>query len=135
MTEPELIQRIQEAYDVQRRAYDPVGPSRRMGYWPTPLREFADLVGQPAKSVLGPPHPAAIDRAQEVLEWFASHLQLHPIGAKIIWLTHGRGLSLDQAQIAMRKGRRVTREAVRLRRKAAMSALLDGINRNISRAA
>ncbi|WP_425067852.1 DUF6362 family protein [Reyranella sp.] len=80
---PEMVEeRLIEAAAVLRR----LPAQRGQGYfstWPQMKVEFSDLVGQtPEPMRLPPPTAAAIDRMEQVLQWFA---WLEPIDSKIVW--------------------------------------------------
>ncbi|MFN4018350.1 MAG: DUF6362 family protein [Reyranella sp.] len=79
-------ERLIEAAAVLRR----LPAQRGQGYfstWPQMFVEFSDLVGQSAEPMrLPPPSAAAIDRMEEVLQWFA---WLEPMDSKIVWLRAG----------------------------------------------
>lgn len=84
---PEIVEeRLIEAAAVLRR----LPAQRGQGYfstWPQMFVEFSDLVGQtPEPMRLPPPSAAAIDRMEQVLQWFA---WLEPTDSKIVWLRAG----------------------------------------------
>jgi len=81
---PEMVEeRLIEAAAVLRR----LPAQRGQGYfstWPQMFVEFSDLVGQSLEPMrLPPPTAAAIDRMEQVLQWFA---WLEPTDSKIVWL-------------------------------------------------
>ncbi len=105
MNKLDLIERITEAHDVLRRLPDPDRKFRfpKLASWPLFVRDMAEAYGYGEVKVrLAQPSPEAIDRADEVLGWFATHLNQYPKGAKACWLTYGRGLSLREAGKVMR---------------------------------
>jgi hypothetical protein len=125
-----LIDRIAECYDVFRRLPDPERKYRlpQLSSWPTVIRDFMDAYGWSDVRVrMPPPSPAAIDRAEEVLAWFAAHLKDYPNGARALWLTCGRGLSLQQAAIVMHTGKSTVKD----RRNAALTVLLARIGADL----
>jgi hypothetical protein len=131
MTRDELIARIGEAYETYRRLPDPDRRYRvtSMTSWPLYVRDAVEAYGYGEVSVrLAAPTPAAIDRADEMLAWMAEHLTHYPIGAKLIWLTYGRGLTMAQCCVYLRKTRGFRRSQAFEKRKAALDRLLFGIN-------
>src|SRR5262245_43796992 len=134
MTKEELIARIAEAYETYRRLPDPDRKYRvaKMASWPLYVRDIAEAYGYGDVGVrLAAPSPAAIDRADELLGWMAKYLTHYSMGAKLIWLTYGRGLALRECSRIIRRfrprGYSVARMSVM--RRAALSALLAGIAR------
>lgn len=130
MIEQEMIERITEAYDVFRRLPDPERRflKQKMASWPVFVRDAEEIAAMEKPRVtLTVPSAAAIDRAWEVLGWFATHLRDHPIGAKVLWMQYGRGLTLSQVAIALRRGARrgFSRTNLRRQRDAAMAVLLS----------
>lgn len=130
MTEKEMIAWIAEAYDVFRRLPD---PERRflkpkMAAWPLYVRDAEEIAAmEKPHRTLTVPSAAQIDRAWQLLELFATHLNEYPIGAKVMWLQYGRGRTLSEISLALRKGqsrRGFSRTSLRRQRKAAMSVLL-----------
>lgn len=100
MTNEDLIERIREAYDTYRRLPDTDRRfrGRQTGSWPAFVRDFFEAYGHtPTVSSPARPSPEAIDRADETIGWFASSLDSNPRGARAVWLTHGRGLSMRRA--------------------------------------
>jgi hypothetical protein len=131
MTREELIARIGEAYDTYRRLPDPDRRFRLglMSSWPLYVRDALEAYGYGEASVkLAAPSPAAIDRADQLLGWMAEHLVHYPIGAKLLWLTYGRGLTMGQCGVYLRKTRGFRRSQAFEKRKAALDRLLFGIN-------
>jgi hypothetical protein len=131
MTREELIARIGEAYETYRRLPDPDRRYRAtsMSSWPLYVRDAVEAYGYGDVSVkLAAPSPGAIDRADELLGWMAQHLIHHPIGAKLLWLTYGRGLTMAQCCVYLHKTRGFRRSQAFGKRKAALDKLLFGIN-------
>lgn len=131
MTREELIARIAEAYETYRRLPDPDRKYRvaQMTSWPAYVRDAVESYGYGTVSVrLASPSPAAIDRADELMTWMAEHLIYHPIGAKLLWLTYGRGLTLSQCAVALRGKKGFSRRTAMRRRQVALDRLLFGIN-------
>jgi hypothetical protein len=126
VTRDELIARIGEAYEVYRRLPDPDRKYRvaKMATWPHYVREAADVAMgygyRGASEPRIPPSPRAIDRADELLGWFATILVAHPKGANALWLTYGSGLSLERAARRLK----CSRMTIMRRRDAAMAMLL-----------
>lgn len=131
MSRDELIARIGEAYETFRRLPDPDRRYRvtSMAAWPLYVRDAMESYGYGEVSVkLASPTPAAIDRADELIAWMAEHLVHYPIGAKLIWLTYGRGLTMAQCCVFLRKTRGFSRRSAFDKRKVALERLLGGIN-------
>jgi hypothetical protein len=141
MTEKEMIEWIAEAYEVFRRLPD---PERRflkpkMAAWPMYVRDAEEIAAmeKPARTLVAPT-AAAIDRAFELLDLFAEHLRDYPTGAKVLWLQYGRGLTLSEIAVALRRGRSrrgYSRTTLRRQRQSAMSVLLAIFNKRVSRTA
>lgn len=122
MKAAELEMRIEEAYRTWQLIPDPDRGFRhaKMAFWPHFVREMSEGYGwSSARTPRLPPSPEAIDRAEEVLGWFARHLNNNPKGAWALWLTFGRGMSLSQAGRVMR----CSKAAVFNRRSVAMGLL------------
>jgi hypothetical protein len=131
MTREELIARIGEAYDTYRRLPDLDRRYRlsSMSSWPLYVRDAVEAYGYGNVSMkLAAPSPEAIDRADELLGFMAQHLVDYPIGAKLLWLTYGRGLTMAQCGVFLKKTRGFRRSQAFNKRKSALDRLLFGIN-------
>jgi hypothetical protein len=138
MTRDDLIARIAEAYDVYRRLPDPDRTYRvaKMASWPTSVRDAVEAYGYGGIAIrLAAPSPGAIDRAEELLGWMVEHLVHHPIGAKLWWLTYGRGLTMSQCCVFLRNTKGIKRRTIFHKRQVALEALLHGINAGDKRVA
>ena len=137
MTRDGLIARLGEAYETYRRLPDPDRRFRvsSMSSWPLYVRDAVEAYGYGEVSVkLAAPTPGAIDRADELLGWMAQHLVHYPVGAKLLWLTYGRGLTMAQCCVFLRKTRGFRRSQAFEKRKAALDRLLFGINAQVNAA-
>ena len=137
LNEAELIGWIGEAFEVFKRLPDPERKflRARNGSWPAHVCEAVEGAYVQTPLRMPPPTPAAIDRAVQLVEWMATHLRNYPVGTRLLWLTYGRGLSLGQCSVALRRmrGRGNSKTALHNKRRAALSALLHGINLERSR--
>lgn len=135
MHRDELIARIGEAYETYRRLPDPDRKYRvaQMTSWPQHVRDAVEAYGYGTVAVrLASPTPAEIDRAEELLDLMAQHLKLHPVGAKLLWLTYGRGLQMPQCLFLLkREGNRTKRASAFSKRKVALEVLLCAINKTV----
>ena len=133
MTRDELIARLGEAYETYRRLPDPDRKYRvaQMTMWPQFVRDAAESYGYGQVAVkLATASPAEIDRAEELLGWMSQFLKLHPIGAKLLWLSYGCGLKMPECKYLLRKeGKPMSLRTAFRKREVAFGALLDGANR------
>ena len=128
MNRGDLITRIVEAYEVWRRVPDPELKYRKpkWGTWPLYVRDFAEAYGwHEARVVLVRPTIREIDRAEEVLDWFAEHLgETYKKEAQACWLICGRGLSPSEAGYKMR----VSAKTAKRKRDAGLGLLIWRLN-------
>jgi DNA-directed RNA polymerase specialized sigma24 family protein len=127
MNKAELATRIEEAYWTWRILPDKDRRFLRakMASWPVFVQQIMEAYGwHEVRRPDEPPNPDAIDRAEEVLGWFARHLMHHQDGAKSLWLTYGRGLSLSQTGHVMH----CSKETVASRRRTATAVLLHRLS-------
>lgn len=127
MTREDLIALIAEAYETYRAMPDPDRAYRRAQWtsWPVFVREVIEAYGYGEATVkLAAPTPAAIDRADKLLEAMAACLKNHVIGAKLIWFTFGRGLTLSECANFLRRTRGWDRRRSWQRREVALRVLL-----------
>ena len=136
MTKQELVARIAEAWKVERQAPNKERAALRMqgGSWPAMIRgekmsveeylERRENWGEVTRDAA--PATAAIDRAVEMYCWMSVYLRSYPTGRQILWATYGAGDSLEKAR--RRLGRKIAKATVYRYRKAALEALLHGIN-------
>lgn len=100
-----------------------------MSSWPLYVRDAVEAYGYNQVSVKLPaPSPAAIDRADELLAWMAKYLQNHTIGAKLLWLSYGRGLTMPQCCVYLRKHRGFKSRWGFKQRQIALDMLLRMVN-------
>jgi DNA-directed RNA polymerase specialized sigma24 family protein len=128
MNRSELTARIEEAYWTWRKLPDKERRFLRakMASWPVFLQQITEAYGwNDARAPKEPPSPEAIDRADEVVGWFARHLREHPKGALSLWLVDGKGMSLSQVSVVMH----CSKSAVASRRDRAIAVLLSRLTR------
>lgn len=135
MNRDELIARIGEAYETYRRLPDPDRKYRvaQMASWPQHVRDAVEAYGYGTVAVrLASPTPAEIDRAEELLGWMGDFLKLHPVGAKLLWLSYGRGLKMPQCvELLRREGVRIKRAHAFVKRQVALDVLLSGVSKTV----
>lgn len=125
---PELKARIEEAYRTMCALPDGDVRFRTPKWcaWPHYVHDMMEAYGwHDARVRMPPPTNEAIDRAEEVLGWFACHLRSYPDGAWALWLTYGKGWSLSQ--VGRLRGR--SKVAIHKRRAAAQEVLLSCLSR------
>lgn len=114
MTEPELIERLEEACGVWARLPDKERRFLRAkwGFWPDIVLSFYEAYGMNATRTRAPiPGPDEIDRANEVMDWMVWLGKTHGRKMmKVVWLCHGQKVKISTICGTMRSHRQTIRK-------------------------
>jgi hypothetical protein len=95
-TREEVIGRFREAGDTVKRLPKPKGPASYGSGWPGVVQDARDAYGYTETRLrLAAPTPRAIDRMDEVFDWFR-YFSDNPEEMRVVWLACGCGVSFAQ---------------------------------------